>query len=52
MQGVGVHLSHCWVQVVHDHQHNGGCLTGTARILINWVGSWIGGVNTHSYGYD
>lgn len=33
------HLCHCWVQVVHDHQHNGGCLTRMARILINGVGS-------------
>lgn len=39
------HLSHSMVQVVHDHQHDGGCLTGLARILINGVGSEVAEVN-------
>lgn len=33
------HLSNCWVQVVHDHQHYGGCLTSAARVLIYGVSS-------------
>lgn len=51
MQGVSVeaHLSHSRVQVVHDHQHDGGRLTGTARILVNGVGSEIGEVNSNDY---
>lgn len=51
MQVVSVkaHLSHGRVQVVHDHQHYGSCLTGTARILINGVGSEIGEVNSNDY---
>lgn len=33
------HLSNSWVQVVHDHEHDGGCLTCAARVLIDRVGS-------------
>lgn len=32
------HLGHRRVQVVHDHQHDGRCLTSPARVLINGVG--------------
>lgn len=51
MQVVSVkaHLSHGRVQVVHDHQHYGSCLTGTARILINGVGSEIVEANSNDY---
>lgn len=38
-----VHLSDCWVQVVHDHQHYGGSLTRTAWILIDGVSPGEGG---------
>lgn len=37
------HLSDCWVQVVHDHQHYGGSLTRTARILIDGISPGEGG---------
>lgn len=37
------HLSDCRVQVVHDHQHDGGGLTGTARVLIDGVSPGEGG---------
>lgn len=31
------HLSDCRVQVVHDHQHDGGSLRRTARVLMDGV---------------
>lgn len=34
-----VHLSNSRVQVVHDHEHDGGCLTCAARVLIDRVRS-------------
>lgn len=37
------HLSDCRVQVVHDHQHDGGGLTGAARVLIDGVSPGEGG---------
>lgn len=33
------HLGNCWIQIIHDHQHHGGCLTCATWVLINGVSS-------------
>ena len=30
-------LSHMRIQVVHDHVHDGRSLTGSRRVLVDWV---------------